>query len=117
MAASFREVSATVKRILDLSSEPVGVKFLSGGEGPHAAGGVKLRYCQSLMKARRGEEVVLTPDNISCPAAAAAFGFTDLPPRIASGEVLFSLGLFRDPSAARATMRHMPRLERAVFPG
>lgn len=63
------------------------------------------------MKARRGEKVLLTPENLSCPAAAAAFGFRPLPEKISSGEMLFTLGLFADPPAAARTMALMPRLE------
>jgi uncharacterized protein (DUF169 family) len=36
------------------------------------------RYCQALMKARHGESVLLEPAGLSCPTAAAAFGFRQL---------------------------------------
>jgi len=98
--------------ILDLTSEPVGVRFIPQGEampeGYEAP--ASRRYCQALMEARRGARVLLTPENVSCPAAAAAFGLKPLPPKLASGEMLVSFGIFGSPEAGKATIDSMQRL-------
>lgn len=54
--------------------------------------------------------MLLTADNISCPAAAAAFGFKPLPPKLASGEMLASFGIFGSAAAGKATIDSMQRL-------
>ena len=63
--------------ILGLTCEPIAVKFfedllpLDGFELPSGR-----RYCQVLMGAREGQRLLLTADNISCPAAASAQGLS-----------------------------------------
>jgi uncharacterized protein (DUF169 family) len=55
---------------LGLSSSPVGVRMLS--DPKDLPGGAerleRYRYCQALMKARRGQDVFLDGEGISCPA-------------------------------------------------
>lgn len=102
---------------LGLTSAPVGVKFLRPREAP-PEGCEALpdrRYCQMLMEARRGRKVLLTPENISCPASAAAFGFKPLPPKLASGEMLASFGIFGNPAAGKATLDSMTRLSMGEY--
>lgn len=56
---------------------PVGVRLLLDNEKyPEDAQSLtQHRYCRALMKARRGEHVLLDGEGIACPAAANAFGF------------------------------------------
>jgi len=102
---------------LGLTSAPVGVKFLRPGEAlPEGYEALPdHRYCQMLMEARRGRKVLLTPGNISCPASAAAFGFKPLPPKLASGEMLASFGIFGSPAAGKATIDSMQRLPPGAY--
>ena len=59
--------------LIGLSSSAVGVRFLADGEQPDGARMLKQhRYCQAVMRARRGESVLLNGSGIACPAAAAA---------------------------------------------
>jgi len=53
----------------------------------------KHRYCQALMKARHGHNVILNRDNVSCPAAANAFGFRPLPDGLSSGNGPVGFGI------------------------
>ncbi|MEM3549798.1 MAG: DUF169 domain-containing protein, partial [Candidatus Bathyarchaeia archaeon] len=71
----------------------------------------KSRYCQLLMLARKGQTLMLTAEDFACPAAKAAFGLAPLPEKIASGEMLCSLGLFMTKGAAAKTMRLIPRIK------
>jgi uncharacterized protein (DUF169 family) len=70
------------------------------------------RYCQALMKARHGESVLLEPEGLSCPAAAAAFGFRPLPTQLANGKGLVGFGIVAEASAGERMFADMPHLPR-----
>ncbi|MCX6568193.1 MAG: DUF169 domain-containing protein [Candidatus Aminicenantes bacterium] len=100
--------------ILGIDTEPVAV-FLLGPESPLPAKSFKnvtgRRYCQLLMHARHGEAVLLTPEELACPAAAAAFGFRPLPGGLATGQGLVGFGIVDDPNSGRRMFEGMPRLD------
>jgi uncharacterized protein (DUF169 family) len=105
-----------MQEILGMSTSPVAVKFyeefarLPGYELPE-----KRRYCQVLMEAREGKRVLLTPENIACPAAAWALGFAEPPPRLSSGEMPAAMGIFGCPEAVQNTFSTMQRLEMGKY--
>lgn len=102
-----------LRTVLGLDSEPVGVAFvrdqqhLAQYEAWQPADG--LRYCQALMRARHGERVLLDASGLSCPAAAAAFGFRPLPEGLASGRGLVGFGIVKEADTGRAMFASMPR--------
>jgi len=102
--------------ILGLKYPPIAVKFFEKAE---SLDGFKLpgdrRYCQILMGAREGKKLMLTADNISCPAAAWALGFKEPPPKLSSGEMPAAMGIFASPAAVRNTLATMPRLEMGKY--
>jgi len=106
-----KEAASVMRGILRLSYEPIAVKFLTGKtkltgfEMPS-----ERRYCQVLMGAREGNKLLLTVDNISCPAAAWALGFKGPPAKLSSGEMPAGMGIFGSPAAAKNTLDTMPRL-------
>ncbi len=111
--AAVRDLGRRLKVALDLDASPVGVRFLPEGSDP-PPGAVRLRqhrYCQAVMRARRGETVLLDEDGLACPAAAAAFGFRPLPPNLESGRALVGFGIVSDPQVGAAMFRTMPRLD------
>jgi len=100
-----------LSHILGLESHPVAVKFLA--EVPHFEGfrkALKSRCCQALMRARRGESVYLTPEEITCPASASVLGFKPAPEKLRSGEMPAGYGIFATPEAASHTIADMPKL-------
>ena len=108
------DTTQTLKELIGLSSYPVGVKFYFDGteEIPDDAVHVRNhRYCQALMRARRGEHVVLDGEGISCPAAAAAFGFKDLPAGLKSGKGLTGFGITKETETGAEMFRGMTTLE------
>ena len=107
-----RKYGIQMASILGLSSFPVGVRLLPGnGEIPvEAERLLQYRYCQALMEARRGRDVLLDGEGISCPAAAAAFGFRPLPPALQSGQGLVGFGIVSDSAVGRQMFLDMPRL-------
>jgi uncharacterized protein (DUF169 family) len=111
-----KEAASTMKEILGLSYEPIAVKFfenytnLDSFDVPSDR-----RYCQILMGAREGRRLILTADNIACPAAAWALGFKEPPPKLSSGEMPAAMGIFASPAAAWNTLATMPRLEMGKY--
>jgi len=106
---------ARMRDILGLSVAPVGVRFLTDGKQPNEAQALRQhRYCQALMRARRGESVLLDGEGIACPAAAAAFGFRPLPAGLQSGKGLVGFGIVADEKAwatLRARNSHQAEVE------
>jgi uncharacterized protein (DUF169 family) len=106
--------SSGLKERLHLDWEPVGVKFWPA-PAPAPRGGFEkaagLRYCQGLMLARRGKTVRLESQDISCPAAASAFGFRPLPAGLASGQGLVGFGIAKEAATGKAMFAGMARLE------
>ena len=101
-----------ITEILGLKHPPIAVKFF---EKVEALDGFTLpsdrRYCQILMGAREGKKMILTAENIACPAAAWALGFKEPPLKLSSGEMPVAMGIFASPAAVRNTLATMPRLE------
>jgi uncharacterized protein (DUF169 family) len=84
-----------LKQILGMDPYPIGVKFFFNNSNipKNIARLSGFRYCQALMKARHGEHVLLDAEGISCPAAAAAFGFKALPEGLRKGKAWLVLEL------------------------
>lgn len=108
-----RKMGKLIISILGLSRFPVGVKFLGKDDDfPEDAEVLqKHRYCQALMKALNGSNVILTGREISCPAAASAFGFRPLPEGLKSGKGLVGFGIVSKPEIGRKMFEGMLRLE------
>ena len=110
---TLRAAGKKLKDILGLSTSPVGVRLVFNPE-PVSEQAVPLhqhRYCQALMKARHGQEVTLDGEGIACPAAAAAFGFRELPAGLKSGQGLVGFGIVSDPLVGKTMFSNMPTLE------
>ena len=100
---------ARLKEITGMNSSPVGVKFYFGEvSAPVIAGELTgYRYCQALMRARHGTHVSLGANGISCPAAAAAFGFKTLPEGLRTGKGLVGFGIVKDEASGRTMFENM----------
>jgi uncharacterized protein (DUF169 family) len=93
-----------MKDILGLAAQTVGVKFIAAGAGAPENAEIleRHRYCQALMLARRGHKVFLNAEGLACPAAAAAFGFRELPEPLKTGKGLVGFGMSQ--TAGRSNM-------------
>jgi uncharacterized protein (DUF169 family) len=113
---NLHESATVLTDILGLTHAPIAVKFWEDEVPPN---GFELpserRYCQVLMGARQGEKLLLTGDNISCPAAAWALGFKEPPAKLSSGEMPAAMGIFGSPVAAAHTLDTMPRMEMGKY--
>ena len=104
------KASREMMSILDLSYPPVGVKFTDEIPG-NAVILKKHRYCQALMRARKGEVVVLPAHEITCPAAARALGFRELPEKLKTGRGLVGFGIVDKEDTGARMFQEMPELE------
>ncbi|HKJ80427.1 MAG TPA: DUF169 domain-containing protein, partial [Ignavibacteriaceae bacterium] len=112
---SYQEQSEIIKNSVGLHSEPVGVKFYKTVPNNGLKEVDDHRFCQLIMRARKGEELILTKEGITCPAAAAALGFKPLPKNLQDGSMLQGYGIFRDAESAINVMNKMPRLEQGKY--
>jgi uncharacterized protein (DUF169 family) len=107
-----RKMGRRMRTILGLSTHPVGVRFLIAKDAVDGSAVLKRhRYCQALMRARNGEDVVLDAKGISCPAAARAFGFRPLPEPLRTGKGLVGFGIVSEEKVAEEMFQEMPHLE------
>jgi len=109
----WREMGVRMAAVLGLTGFPVGVRLLADNEKyPDEAHVLSQhRYCQALMKARRGEHVLLDADGIACPAAAYAFGFRPLPEGLKSGKGLVGFGIVADEAVGKKMFEGMSGLK------
>ena len=107
-----KKLVTKTEEILELSSFMAGVKFyFKEEEFPANITRVhNHRYCQALMKARRGKHVVLDANGIACPAAAAAFGFKPLPDGLKTGKGLVGFGIVNREDTGKTMFEKMPAL-------
>ena len=79
------KIARLISDILLLNGKPIAIKFIKANEINLEISdefNQKLRYCQLLMEAKYGKSGFLNSENITCPAASAAFGFKPLPEKI-----------------------------------
>jgi len=107
-----RRMSERMSAILSMAAPPIGVRLISREHSEPAdaemLGGH--RYCQALMKARHGKNVLLKGDGLVCPAAAAAFGFKPLPDGLKSGKGLVGFGIVSDAAVGMRMFEGMSRM-------
>lgn len=113
----YHSISERLKDILGLSNEPVGLKLLQNNNevsGYHSEN--KYTFCQFMMKARQGNKLLATANNIACANGASALGFIPVPEKLLNGEFLSQLGSFQI-KGAQKTMEMMPRFKQNQFSG
>jgi uncharacterized protein (DUF169 family)/NAD-dependent dihydropyrimidine dehydrogenase PreA subunit len=71
----------------------------------------KIRHCQSIMAARRGYSMLMTPQCHACPDGAHILGMTEIPPKLASGELYLRFGKLDSIEAAHQMVKERPSLE------
>ncbi len=99
----YAEMSKKIVDILGLQSEPVAVTLIKKGEKlpeGYSEPEKPVRHCQSVMRARKGEMLVVTAEKEACPVGASALGIVPLPEKVKAGEFHHNLGLYETPQAA-----------------
>jgi len=100
------EIAEKLVNILELRNEPVAVKVVKKGEDlpeEFSEPEKNIRHCQSIMKARKGEAMVIPAGKHACMVGASSLGLVPLPPKVKEGEFHANLGMF-DCSDAAANM-------------
>ncbi len=114
-----REKAKILKEKIGMRTFPIGVKFILQKdiaifeELAKIEGVEKLnwrRYCQAVMEARYGKHVLLNKEGISCPAAAAAFGFNPLPKGLKDGKGLVGFGITKHADVGKEMFKGMDSL-------
>jgi uncharacterized protein (DUF169 family) len=99
----YKEYASVLDGVLKLRWKPVAVTLIGKGEPlPHVAvPRVRLRYCQSLIMARRGKQILMPPSSHACPDGTSILGLTKIPPKLASGDIYTKLGKLASKEAAQ----------------
>jgi uncharacterized protein (DUF169 family) len=112
--SSFAELSKKMVDILGLKTEPVAVTLIKKGqpipEG-YTVTETPLRHCQSIMRARKGEMLVIPAAKQACPVGASALGMVPLPDKVKSGEFHYNMGMYESTNSASKTIASRPALE------
>jgi uncharacterized protein (DUF169 family)/NAD-dependent dihydropyrimidine dehydrogenase PreA subunit len=102
----------TLMQVLGLRWNPVAIKLIPAGDPlpdvPMPR--VKLRHCQSIMAARRGKSMLMPPQCHACPDGTHILGLTEIPPKLASGEMYLHFKKLDSMEAARRMIAERPRL-------
>jgi uncharacterized protein (DUF169 family)/NAD-dependent dihydropyrimidine dehydrogenase PreA subunit len=110
--AKYHSWSETLTNVLRLRWSPVAINLISS-DGPLPDAPMpreKLRYCQSLMAARRGKTLLMPARCHACPDGTHILGLTEIPPKLASGELYIRFGKLASMEAARQMVAERPRL-------
>ncbi|MCR5846490.1 MAG: DUF169 domain-containing protein [bacterium] len=111
--AEYAGWAKTMRDVLGLRWHPVGIKLLAAGEPvpdvpiPNE----RLRYCQSLMAARRGRKLMMPANRHACPDGTSILGLTPMPAKLASGELYILFHKLDSVEAAQRMVSERPCLE------
>ena len=102
-----------LQSILGLRWNPVAVSLIPTGaplpDVPMPP--VRMRHCQSVMTARRGYSLLMPPRCHACPDGTHILGMTEIPPKLASGELYIKFKKLDSMEAARRMVAERPTLE------
>jgi uncharacterized protein (DUF169 family) len=111
---NYAEISRKMVEILGLKYEPVAVTLIKKGQ-PLPEGVPEpeksVRHCQSIMRARKGECLLVPASKHACPVGASALGLVPTPEKVTSGQFHYALGMYRTEEAAKYTINVRPALE------
>ena len=105
----YKVISDRLKDLLSLKNEAVGLKLLQDNTSVSGYNSNnRYTFCQFIMKAREGNKLLVTADNVACANGSSALGFIPVPEKLMNGEFLSQLGSFQK-EGAQKTMESMPR--------
>lgn len=108
----YAEWAQTLKDLLDLKAEPVAITLVPADaplpEVPVPA--ERMRYCQQVVRASKGESIMLPPNRHACPDGTSILGMTDVPPKLASGELYILFQKVANKEAAAQMVAERPHL-------
>lgn len=76
----YKSLAEKLKEILKMKNEAVGIKFLNDNSlASEYDQTKKYTFCQFIMKAREGNKLLVTSQNIACANGGSALGFMPVP--------------------------------------
>ena len=111
--ARFKEWSRVLRDVLGLRWHPVAISLVKAGAPlpdvpiPEE----RLRFCQSLMAARRGRSLMMPANRHACPDGTSILGLTPMPEKLASGELYILFHKLDSVEAAKRMVHERPCLE------
>jgi uncharacterized protein (DUF169 family) len=111
---NYAELSKKMVDILGLKTEPVAINLIKKGQAipvGYTVSETPMRHCQSIMRARKGESLVVMAAKQACPVGASAMGMVPVPDKVRSGEFHYNMGMYETPDAAAKTLATRPALE------
>ncbi|MEF9841133.1 MAG: DUF169 domain-containing protein [Raoultibacter sp.] len=109
---TYEQWSKTLQEVLGLRWNPVAISLIAAGDPlPDVAiPEERLRYCQSLMAARRGRSIMMPANRHACPDGTAILGLTEIPDKLASGELYVLFHKLDSVEAAKHMVAERPCL-------
>jgi uncharacterized protein (DUF169 family) len=116
--SKYAEMSKKIVDTLGLRKEPVAITLIKKGQSipeGYSEPATPIRHCQSIMRARHGEMLVVPGSKQACPVGGSALGLVPLPEKVKSGEFHHNMGMFETSEGAAKTMAARAHLEQGSF--
>ncbi|MCX6651513.1 MAG: DUF169 domain-containing protein [Methanomassiliicoccales archaeon] len=110
----YAKCSQVLMDVLELKNEPVAVTLVKKGQPLPEGYQVpekSIRHCQSIMRARKGEMLLLTGEKHACHVGGSALGIVPIPEKVKTGEFHYNIGMFDTVAAAKRMIDERPQLE------
>lgn len=113
LAETYAGWSEALTSVLGLRWNPVAVSLVPvGAPLPDVpVPSERLRYCQSLMASRRGRSFMMPANRHACPDGTSILGLTEMPAKLASGELYLLFHKLDSIEAAQKMALERPCLE------
>lgn len=108
----YREWARELKDVLGLRWHPVAITLV-GADEPLPDVPIpreRMRYCQSLMAARRGKSIMMPANKHACPDGTSILGLTPMPEKLASGDLYILFNKLDSVEAAKRMVHERPML-------
>ncbi|MDR2715285.1 MAG: DUF169 domain-containing protein [Coriobacteriaceae bacterium] len=111
--ALYASWAQVLKEVLGLRWAPVAISLIEAGSPlpdvplPEE----RLRFCQSLLAARRGRALMMPANRHACPDGTSILGLTPMPEKLASGELYILFNKLDSIEAAQRMVHERPCLE------
>jgi len=109
--SNYSAIAREMKDILGLKHEPVAITLIkerSAMPADYPVPETPLRHCATIMRARKGEKLLVPADKQACPVGASAMGLVPVPEKVASGDFHYNMGMYKDSAAAKKTLEARP---------
>lgn len=109
----YKEWEDVLREVLGLRWRPVAISLIEAG-APLPDVPIpdeRLRFCQSLMAARRGRSLMMPANRHACPDGTSILGLTPMPEKLASGELYILFHKLDSIEAAQRMVLERPCLE------